>query len=237
MILFLASLVAGACAAISGFGIGSILTPLLSVSLGTKTAVALVSIPHFLATLLRFWIVKSDVDWRVFKNFGIASAFGGLSGAFLYTLFQSRFLALFLATLLIFVGIMGALGRMEKFRLPKKWAWPAGFVSGIFGGLVGNQGSVRSASLLGFEVSKRAFVATSTAVALIVDGARMPVYIYKEADAMIQNWPLLIVSITGIVVGTLAGFKLLKHIPEKKFKFVLSLFLIALGIFMLLRSD
>ena len=45
--LFAASLAAGAIAAISGFGIGSVLTPVVSLHVDTKLAVAVVSIPHF----------------------------------------------------------------------------------------------------------------------------------------------------------------------------------------------
>ncbi|NIQ58969.1 MAG: sulfite exporter TauE/SafE family protein, partial [Gammaproteobacteria bacterium] len=41
------AVVAGGVAAVAGFGIGSLLTPVLSLELGTKLAVALISIPHF----------------------------------------------------------------------------------------------------------------------------------------------------------------------------------------------
>jgi hypothetical protein len=40
------SVVAGAVASVSGFGIGSLLTPPLAVRVGTKLAVAAVSVPH-----------------------------------------------------------------------------------------------------------------------------------------------------------------------------------------------
>jgi uncharacterized membrane protein YfcA len=49
-LLFLASILAGAIAALAGFGIGSFLTPLLALSVGTKEAVIAVSIPHLVAT-------------------------------------------------------------------------------------------------------------------------------------------------------------------------------------------
>jgi hypothetical protein len=45
---------AGVTASIAGFGIGSFLIPLVSVQTGTKVAVALVSLPHFFGTSLRF---------------------------------------------------------------------------------------------------------------------------------------------------------------------------------------
>lgn len=47
-LLFLAAIVAGAIAALAGFGIGSVLTPLLALSVGTKEAVVAVSIPIWL---------------------------------------------------------------------------------------------------------------------------------------------------------------------------------------------
>src|SRR4026207_941283 len=46
--VFLVALAAGAISAISGFGIGSLLTPLFALQVGTKTAVAAASIPHLI---------------------------------------------------------------------------------------------------------------------------------------------------------------------------------------------
>jgi hypothetical protein len=49
------AIVAGAIAAVAGFGIGSLLTPAVAVSLGTKSAVAIVAVPHVVATTVRLW--------------------------------------------------------------------------------------------------------------------------------------------------------------------------------------
>ncbi|MGH2463225.1 MAG: hypothetical protein ACRDFZ_06330, partial [Candidatus Limnocylindria bacterium] len=56
---------AGGVAAIAGFGIGSLLTPLLALEFGTRTAVLLVAIPHASATALRLWLLRGAVDRRV----------------------------------------------------------------------------------------------------------------------------------------------------------------------------
>ena len=71
VLLTLSGIVAGAIAAISGFGIGSILTPLLAAWVGTKLAVALVSIPHFIGTALRFAVIRQHVNRSVLWSFGI----------------------------------------------------------------------------------------------------------------------------------------------------------------------
>jgi hypothetical protein len=54
--------------------------------------------------------------------------------------------------------------------------------------LVGNQGGIRSAALLGFELEKQQFVATATAIGLFVDGARMPIYVATQHEELIQIW-------------------------------------------------
>ena len=56
------AIVAGAIAAVSGFGIGSLLTPLLALHAGTKTAVAAVSIPHLIGTAIRFWRLRGHAS-------------------------------------------------------------------------------------------------------------------------------------------------------------------------------
>src|SRR5262245_24163632 len=81
-LVLLAAGFAGAIASVAGFGIGSILTPLFSWQSGTKFAVAAVSIPHLAGTAVRFWLLRGHIDRRVLLSFGLASAAGGLLGAF-----------------------------------------------------------------------------------------------------------------------------------------------------------
>src|SRR5215831_7347868 len=92
-LLFVAAVLGGAIAALSGFGIGSVLTPFLALSVGTKQAVVAVSIPHLVATGIRFWNLRHKVDRHLLVNFGIASAAGGLLGAWLGSRFSSPVLA------------------------------------------------------------------------------------------------------------------------------------------------
>jgi uncharacterized membrane protein YfcA len=232
-LLFLAAMVAGAIASLAGFGIGSILTPLLALSVGTKEAVIAVSIPHLTATAIRFWTLRRSIDVRVLKNFGIASAAGGLLGALLGSRFSSPVLAYTLGALLVFAGVTGLTGLAQKMRFGPAIAWLGGAVSGLLGGLVGNQGGIRSAALLGFNLEAKAFVATATAIALIVDGARMPVYFFTS-PATVERLALWIaVMVAGAAIGTVAGARVLGRIPQTYFRRVVSLLILILGVVML----
>ena len=222
---------AGAIGAVAGFGIGSILTPVIALHVDTKTAVAAVSIPHLLGTMLRFWRLRSHIDWNVFTNFGIASAAGGLIGAVLHVHAASPALTALLGGLLVFAGMAGLTGLSSKMRFGPVAAYIAGTASGAFGGLVGNQGGIRSAAMLGFPIPKESFVATATAIALIVDAARIPIYFLAEGHRILELWPAVSVSAAAVLAGTLSGEKILRRVPEALFRRLVSVLILALGLF------
>ena len=224
-----ASVVAAAIASISGFGIGSMLTPTLALWFDAKLAVAAVSIPHLIGTALRLAMVDAKVNPSVMWNFGLASAAGGLAGALLGTLFESVWLLILLAVLLLFVGAGEFIGFTRRLEFHGAAAWIAGVLSGLLGGLVGNQGGLRSAALLGFRLERHTFVATATAIALFVDGARMPVYFFTQGDELRQMAGAIAVSSAGVVAGTIAGQRVLSRIPEPIFRRVVAVLLVTLG--------
>jgi uncharacterized protein len=235
LLLFVASLAAGATASISGFGIGSVLTPLVSIRIDTKVAVAIVSFPHLVGTLVRFIRLRKHINRRVAFSFGTASAVGGLGGALLNAYASGPALSYILGTLLVFAGLSGITGFADHLRLSGPWLWIAGLGSAALGGLVGNQGGIRSAAMLGFHLTKESFVATGTAIALVVDAARVPVYFATQKTEILQHWPIITLSTVGVVIGTLAGSLVLERIPERTFKRLVSALIFCLGLFMLFR--
>jgi uncharacterized membrane protein YfcA len=235
LILFLVSGLAAAVASLAGFGIGSLLTPLLALKCGMSIAVAGVSIAHFLGTALRFWKWKAYINKKVLLSFGLTSALGGLAGALFHNIFQNVILTIIFGCLLVFAGIMGLSGLSEKMRFEGPWAWAAGALSGLFGGLVGNQGGIRSAAMLGFELNRKEFVATATGIALAVDIARTPVYLFMQAKEILSIWPWILIASIGVLVGTEAGIWMLGRIPETIFKKIVSGIILLIGVFVLIH--
>ena len=231
-----ASLLAGAIASVTGFGIGSLLTPVLALSMDTRLAVAAVSIPHVVGTAVRFWLLHGGVDRRVLWSFGLASAAGGLAGAALHGVASNRWLNAVFGALLLFAAASEASGLARRMRFRGWVAWLAGALSGLLGGLVGNQGGIRSAALLGFDLPKERFVATATAIALFVDGARVPIYVAQQAPELTMRWGWIGLATAGVVIGTVLGSRVLRRIPEIWFRRALAVLLTALGGAMLLRA-
>jgi uncharacterized protein len=169
-------------------------------------------------------------------SFGLTSAAGGLVGAALYRLASNRGLNIVFGVLLLFAAVSEFTGLIRRMRLRGAIAWLAGALSGLLGGLVGNQGGIRSAALLGFDLPKAKFVGTATAIALFVDGARVPVYLATQHDEMLAHSGWIAIAAFGVVVGTLVGSRALKRVPEPWFRRVLALILALLGIAMLGKS-
>ena len=231
-----AAVLAGAIAAVSGFGVGSLLTPVLAVRYGTRAAVAVVAIPHLVATVVRLASLWRQVDRGVLLRFGALSAAGGLLGALLYSRLGSSALTFVFAALLLLAGGLSVAGLGERLRFAGKGAWVAGAVSGLFGGLVGNQGGIRAAALLGFDLRREAFVATATAVALVIDGARLPVYLVTQGRDIQDAAPTIAIAVAGVLAGTFAGVPVLRRIPEAAYKRIVGVLLLSLGVYMLARS-
>lgn len=228
------AMLAGAIAAVAGFGIGSLLTPLFALHYGMKAAVGAVAIPHLVATTLRFWRLRAHVDRRVFLSFGLMNAGGSLAGALIHVWVDSPILTVVLGILLVFAGLFGLSGYADRMRFGQTAAWFAGALSGAFGGLVGNQGGIRSAAMLGMGIQGVAFVATATAIGIAVDVVRMPVYFATGTARIATAGPAIVAGVFGVVVGTLAGERALRRIPQKLFRRIISGILLAIGAFLLL---
>jgi uncharacterized membrane protein YfcA len=182
------------------------------------------------------WLLQGGIDRKVLWSFGITSAAGGLAGAALHARASNRWLTILFGALLLFASTSDVMGLARRMRFRGWVAWLAGALSGLLGGLVGNQGGIRSAALLGFGLSKANFVATATAIGLFVDGARMPVYLLDQHADMATLWPAITLSTLGVTAGTVLGSRALSRIPDAWFRRILAFVLAALGTVMLWRG-
>ena len=230
------AILAGGIAAVSGFGIGSFLTPLLILFMPADSAVAVLALPHAWATCLRLWRLRGDIDWPTFRQFGIASAVGGLAGALLQARLASPVLTVLLAVLLLLAGSAELLRRPLPVPNGPAWRLGGGLLSGLFGGLVGNQGGIRAAALLGFHLSPRAIVATATASALLVDAARVPVYLVTQGPAHFRGAGARARNSARGDHRDISRRPILSRIPATQYRRILGALLCALGALLLLLA-
>ena len=226
------AVVSGATASLAGFGIGSLLTPLIALRVGVPTAVLVVAIPHAAATVFRAWRLRRAVDWGVMRTFGVASAAGGIVGALLYARLSSRALTLVLGVLLVATAVMTLADVARRWHPGGRASLALGALSGAFGGVAGNQGGLRAAALLSFGLAPAAFVATSTAVGVLVDAARLPIYVLRGSGALLALWIPIVVATAGVLIGTLVGERVLLGLSPARFKRIVASLIGALGLWL-----
>lgn len=90
--------------------------------------------------------------------------------------------------------------------------------------------------MLGFNVRKDAFVASATAIGVMVDAAWMPVYLAAQGREVLALWPLILIASAGSILGTLFGKRALARIPEHRFRAVVAVIVGVLGAAMLMRG-
>jgi uncharacterized membrane protein YfcA len=234
--LSLAAVFSGATATVVGFGIGSVLTPLLATRFGTDVAVAAVTIPHALATAVRCWRLRANIERRVLVRFGLLSAAGALAGALLYTRLGPTALTRILGGLLLLTAVSQLSGWSSRWKPRGPLVAVFGLLSGFFGGVAGNQGGLRAAALTAFSLPPATFVATATAIGLLVDVTRTPVYLWTSVTRLRPLAGPIGLATIGVLLGTVLGERILLGLSVDRFRQIVGLAVGVLGLWLLFAA-
>jgi uncharacterized membrane protein YfcA len=235
LIPILAAFLSAALTLMTGFGLGTILTPVFLIFYDVKIAILIVAVVHLSNNLLKISLFGRHISIDILKRFGILTLIGAFIGAFLQGKMDSSGVKILLGIILIFLGLKEATGFGEKLRLPQKIDFIGGFLSGLLGGFVGNQGAIRSAYLLNYNIPKETFVATAAIIASVVDVTRIPVYIFSNRDVLTDNGLLLLITTASAFAGTFAGKRFLQKISLKTFKIYIAAMIVIIGALLTLR--
>ena len=233
----------------SGFGLSTLLLPLFVLFFPLPLSIALTATVHFLNNLFKLVLWGRSADRLVVVKFGIpalVSAFVGagmlLWLAHLKPLFSYHFFSrqisvtsvkFIVALLMIFFAWMDLVPSLGHISFDKKYAPWGGFLSGFFGGLSGNQGALRSAFLIRFDLSKEVFVGTGVAIACLVDFSRLIVYgLSFAAEGVRQNGVLVMCATLSAFLGAWIGTALVKKVTIHLIQLLIGILLliIALGL-------
>lgn len=222
---------------LTGFGIGTVLTPTFALLYDVKTAIFLVAIVHIANNVLKFGLFFRSLDTKILLRFGGLSLVGSFAGSLLYGTVDESALKVLLGLFLVVVGISEFRPSFFEKKIPQRYDMVGGLLSGFMGGLIGNQGAIRSAYLLNYNLSKEAFIATATGISLIIDLTRIPMYVWKELHLFSGMWSTLLPVILIAFVGTLVGKQLLKRISLERFRLIVAAFVMFVGLMFLIQAS
>lgn len=231
----------------SGFGLGTLLTPILLIFFPTELAITLTGIVHLVNNVFKWLLVRKKINWSVVKQFGIPAVIAAFIGAsilfifknsdinFTYYLFgeliEQSLLKIIISIMLFFFALIELTPQTKDLKFETKWLPLGGALSGFFGGLSGVQGALRSAFLIKTNLSKESFVATAVMISALVDFTRVGVY-FSNVNLLetLDQYYLLIFTCIGAISGSIVGNFLLKKITISFLKKTVNICLLFLAI-------
>lgn len=226
LLIALTALLASVLSFFTGFGLTTMLQPVMLAVFPAGQAVAMTALVHLLNGLLKAALVGRHADMGTVWRFGLPAALAALAGAWLLSsLLGLPVLAEWrlggwqfaITPVKLAIGVLLLLSTLAEF-LPGSWQWRirrrhlvlGGLLSGFFGGLSGHQGALRSAFLLRAGLGKEAFIATNAVISAIIDIARLIFYTRLLTwENLAPNTPLLTAALLASFAGVFAGQYLL----------------------------
>jgi hypothetical protein len=247
LIICLAAFLASGLTLFSGFGLGTLLLPVMAVFFPIDTAIALTAVVHCLNNLFKFALLGRHADRATVLRFGLPAILAALVGArmLLWLSHLQPWLAyqllglqlqvmpvkLVVACLMVFFALFELLPRWAGISVGKKYLPLGGLLSGFFGGLSGHQGALRSVFLLKAGLSKETFIATGVVISLLVDIPRIAVYSANLPLLQTSSGlPLLVAAVLAAFSGAFAGNRLLKKVTLRGIQILVALMLLMISV-------
>jgi len=233
IIILFVTLLASCIGTLSGFGLSTIMLPILLLFLPFTQAILLVSIIHWFHSGWNTVLFRKGISWHLFAYFGIPGIVTSVLGARLVGS-ESEHLLPFLGIFL--VGYSFLLIFVPKFRLPysRLIALIGGSLSGFFAGVFGMRGAVRSMFLSAFNLPKIVYLGTTGVIGFFVDATRLLVYVLEGINLDSSLWWGLLLFVPMSFIGSYVGRYLVYKIPTEYFRVVIALFLLLVGLRLLL---
>lgn len=221
-VILVAAFLASLLTLFSGFGLGTILMPVVAIFFPVAVAVVMTAFVHLLNNLFKLLILWSKIDWSVVLHFGLPAMISSVPGAWLLISLSGlpeihsyeiaglnaviTPVKLSVGLLLIFFATAEWLPFLKNLNFSVRALSIGGALSGFFGGLSGHQGAFRSAFLMRVNLDKNQFVATSAAIASLVDATRLAVYGLNTTLLLSHvNAGLLMATTMAAFAGVMAG--------------------------------
>lgn len=244
------SLAASLVTLFSGFGLGTILLPVYAIFFSLNISISLTAIIHFINNIFKVIVLGKYANINVVARFGLPALVSAFFGAWIlkylsdikpifnYSINTNTFsitaLKVVVGFLIVVFALFDLMPKLQKIQFDKKYLFLGGLLSGLFGGISGHQGALRSTFLIKCDLSKESFIGTGVVIACMVDISRLITYgSFFSRDILSKNITLLVLTILFSLLGVLLGNKLLKKIIYESIQKLVGLMLITIGILLI----
>jgi len=217
ILFFIIAFLAVIIGTVAGFGTSTVLLPLALFFVDFKTALVLVAIVHISGSVGGVAFFRHGLDKKLILLFGAPSVILAILGAYLVIYLPQDVLQIILGSFLLVFSIYSLIKPDFKVKPGKVNTIIGGSLSGFLQGLIGIGGPLRGAFLISYNLEKFKYIATLSAIAIIIDATRIPIYLVNnllEPQFYYYIIPFVIIGIAG----SYAGKKIVNKIPQDIFK-------------------
>jgi uncharacterized membrane protein YfcA len=240
------ALLASALTFYSGFGLGTLLLPAFALFFPVEQAVALTAVVHFLNGLFKLGLTGRHAHRGVMLRFGVPAivmsfvgawllvAMAGMSPLYSYMVFDRpvslTLVELVIGVLLLAFAALELVPRLRDMSFPAKYLPLGGVLSGFFGGLSGMQGALRSAFLARAGLSKQAFIATGVVIAVLIDSARLAIYLTSlGGERVALDYGVLGAAVLAAFAGAVLGNRYLHKVTMPAVQKIVAVMLVVVA--------
>ena len=230
IIITLLTILASGIGTITGFGTSTILIPILLLYLPLPETLLVVGVIHFSGDIWKMIMFRKGFDWKLILTFGITGIAASFLGAQIVFSTSAETLLRVLGAFMLAYTIFLVFN--PGFKIPKKnsTAITGGGLSGFFAGIFGVGGALRTLFLSAFDLPKAIFVATTGAIAFLIDFTRITTYLVNGVRLNDMYFWGFLAFIPASFAGTALAKKVVDRIPQKWFRVVVAAFLFVMGI-------
>lgn len=236
ILAIIASFTAAALTVPAGFGLSTMLTPVVLMLMSPHEAIAVVAVVHGAHNAGKSWSLWENIDFQAFKRYGIWLILGAVMGAILQNQVPQKPLLGIIGVFLIILPLLTLSKAWKNYRIPEENDRIGGFGSGFMGGLSGHQGALRAMFLTNKLPDKMAYAATASIFALCVDLSRIPVYLFFRSENITSNIELTFALVIAALIGVRVGKKWLESIKSESIRKGIMIGIIASGFFYLFEA-
>ncbi len=214
---------------IGGFGSSVFFVPVANFFLDFQSVLGLTALFHLSSNITKISMFRKGVDWKLVLLIGIPAISFVILGAYLANTFESKPLQIAMGFFLIILSLVFLIFKSIKLKSNAATSISGGVVSGFLAGLLGSGGPIRGLTLAAYDLRKEVFIATSAFIDLGIDLSRATVYISNGFVHKDQLYLVAILVAVGIV-GTWLGKKVLDQISQERFRQIVLILILIIGI-------
>lgn len=229
ILLAIFTFIAAIMGTVSGFGISTIMIPVISLFYPLPITLLFVAIIHLCGDIWKIIFFKRGANWKLIAGFGIPGIILSYIGASITLNVSPLFLKRLLGGFLIIYVIYLFAKQRWKISKTNSTSIIGGSLSGFFAGIFGVGGAIRGAFLSAYDLPKETYIFTAGMIAFFVDVSRITKYVSGGIVLNKYLGLILLLLIPLSFFGAYIAKKIVNRVPQNLFRLVIAVLLGIVG--------